>query len=96
MRRIVHPFIAGCLLTVIAAGGRISYADDGTCFWREYRMPLWPIAAVTAVIPYVWLRNRTRIDARNRNGLCPACGYDLRATADRCPECGRANSAITG
>ena len=52
---------------------------------------LWPVALVTSLVPIAWLRWRRR---RLRDlGLCPACGYDLRATPDRCPECGTVPTA---
>jgi hypothetical protein len=41
---------------------------------------------VLAVVDVRVLRKRRRLAA----GLCPACGYDLRASKDRCPECGLA------
>jgi hypothetical protein len=54
------------------------------------RLPYWPIAAATALLP-AWrllTHRRRRRRARAAQGLCPRCGYDLRATPDRCPECG--------
>jgi FtsH-binding integral membrane protein len=65
--------------------------------WREgtivvhikwYQVPL-----LAPLVLWVALKNKRRMEAqlrddRRRAGLCAACGYDLRATPERCPECG--------
>jgi hypothetical protein len=51
-------------------------------------LPLWLPLLVSAILPLLWFRQWKHRRNRNRPGLCAFCGYDLRASPDRCPECG--------
>jgi hypothetical protein len=64
---------------------RFGYHRFNAAAWY-WEVPHWALAgslALLAISP--WMANRYR---RKTVGLCQICGYDLRASPERCPECG--------
>jgi len=60
--------------------------------YKAIVLPYWLLIgiAMSPWLVYAWRRWRGRAARRIAAGLCPACGYDLRASPERCPECGAA------
>ena len=69
----------------------VSRPRFGTLAFRRIVVPVWLPFLLTAILPvrrgWSWARRRTGHVGDRR---CSSCGYDLRATPDRCPECGTA------
>ena len=70
--------------------------DDGVTLWIERwvvcEVRYWYVLPVLSAPVLFWARlwRRTRrVWAWQQAGCCVGCGYDLRSSPDRCPECGR-------
>jgi hypothetical protein len=63
----------------------IRYHATPTDRYYAIGIPFWFVTLATAFMGFRTTRAMLR---RHQRGRCPSCGYDLRATPDRCPECG--------
>ena len=55
---------------------------------RVMIVPDWILMLIFAGYPAWFIIRKCRQGRRRQEGMCLSCGYDLRATPDRCPECG--------
>lgn len=95
-----HPNVMFQLLWVFTHGTELTEIDGfsvgtATVIWRFDVLPFvlaaaptWFVVLATGVIPGAHLLVVLRKVARRRSGRCSTCGYDLRASLERCPECG--------
>jgi hypothetical protein len=55
---------------------------------RAVYVPDWALILAFSIMPVRYAIRIVRRRNAEMRGRCRACGYDLRATPDRCPECG--------
>jgi hypothetical protein len=67
-----------------------SFLGDPRYGWLTVTAPYWSLTLVAALPLLVRTARVLHRRRRAAAGLCRNCGYDLRASGDRCPECGQA------
>jgi hypothetical protein len=63
-------------------------ADFPNASFRLVAIPYPVVVLATAAGPLWWGWRVRRARTRSREGRCAKCGYDLRESQERCPECG--------
>ena len=68
--------------------------SDSPFMRKSVTVPTWSIIVISIFYPAWWCRQvkgRWVRSCRDASGLCATCGYDLRESRNRCPECGSFN-----
>jgi len=96
----IHPIPDIAPYCVDVIGNTPTHLGFGFSSWKSVpfsrittlAVPFWPLVGLGVLLCAVcWRRWFARGRVKQDGAVpCPACGYDLRATPDRCPECGTA------
>jgi hypothetical protein len=68
--------------------GTLRGSGFGTLRYHLIAIPFWFLLLAAGSFPAYWIFWSRRQRLRAKEGRCQKCGYDLRATPERCPECG--------
>lgn len=63
---------------------------------RAFFLPWWFLVVLFGALPAIVVSRRLRRSLRMWGGRCVACGYDIRFSTDRRPECGTPINSIVG
>jgi hypothetical protein len=80
-------------LEITSAAGAFDIVE--THHFEHWPVPYWKVIALGGLVLSRARRSFVDADAASRRSAsCSGCGYDLRATPERCPECGRPAASI--
>ena len=90
----IPPIYTWGRFTTVAAGPGLilGHVESFTALWLPHWLLVLLFGAVPARKTWRWLKAKRK----GKDGFCRTCGYDLRGSSERCPECGKPFLQITG